>query len=353
MTEGTRKLRSAVIGCGAISKSHLDYLSKSEHTELIGLCDRSQALSEAASIRYGGVSVFTNHKEMLRALVPDVIHILTPPESHDALTRDVLAAGVHVICEKPMTDTAENTTELLGLARAAGLSLVETCNLKFFDPVIALRAKIDSGILGEIRECDILLQLDFLSGSLGDCNLSGPAVNFPAGAVHDFLPHLAYLFLYLSDATQIDAVVGKIDNLSGNRRAVFDFLDTLIFAGNKRGRLRFCADVGPAAFKVVIRGTAATVETDLYNPFLSYAGPPEVGKRAPFGQIREGLRQMLAGCRNLHAKIGLYGADYGMGQMLESCYEALRDGRAPPIDPQDMIATARLCDRLVALRVSQ
>lgn len=353
MTEEARKLRSAVIGCGAISKSHLDYLTNSDHTQLVGLCDRSQALSEAASIRNGGASVFTDHEEMLRALVPDVVHILTPPDSHIVLTRDVLAAGAHVVCEKPMTDTAKNTTELLGVAQVAGLVLAETCNLKFFDPIIALKAKIESGVLGEIRECDILLQLDFLSGPFGDCNLSGPAVNFPAGAVHDFLPHLAYLFLHLADVRQVDTVVGKLDNLSGNRRAVYDFLDALVFVGKKRGHLRICADVGPAAFKVVIRGTVATVETDLYKPFLSYSGPPEVGMRAPFGQVREGMRQIMAGCKNLHAKVGLYGADYGMGPMLEAYYEALRYGRVPPIDPQDMIATARLCDSLVALKVSQ
>jgi predicted dehydrogenase len=352
MTEQLPRLRSAIIGCGAISKSHLDYLTQSNHTQLVGVCDRSKALSEAASLRYGEVNTFTSHKEMLRTVQPNVVHVLTPPSSHESLVRDLLSAGIHVICEKPMCHSSYKTIELLELAKKSDLTLIESCNLKFFEPVMALKEKVLSGALGEVREYDILLQVDFLAGPFGDCNLSGPAVDLPAGAVHDFLPHLAYLFLYLAEVKEVDVVNGRLVNLSGNTRAVFDYLDVLVIAGKARGRLRICADAGPPAFKIVVRGALASIETDLYNPFLSYSGPPDVGKRAPFGQIREGLRQMIAGCRNLRNKIGQHGADYGMGSMLDASYRALRNGDIAPVQPEDIIATARFCDSLAALRLS-
>jgi predicted dehydrogenase len=298
------------------------------------------------------VNAFTNYKEMLRAVAPDVVHVLTPPSSHESLVRDLLSEGIHVICEKPLSASANKATELLEFAQQSGLTLIESCNLKFFDPVLALKGKVLSGDLGELRECDILLQVDFLAGPFGDCNLSGPAVDLPAGAVHDFLPHLAYLFLYLAEVREVESVNGRIVNLSGNKRAVFDFLDALVIAGKLRGRLRICADAGPAAFKIMVRGTRASVETDLYNPFLSYAGPPNVGKLAPIGQISEGVRQMVAGCRNLRSKIGQYGSDYGIGSMLEASYSALRNGDIAPVQPEDIIATARFCDSLAALRSS-
>lgn len=352
MTSDQPKLKTAVIGCGAISQHHLDYLVTSRHTQLIALCDRSLALAQASAARYGEVQIFVDAAEMLAKVQPDVVHVLTPPSSHDALVRAALTAQAHVICEKPMTGTAAQTRSLLNAAEVAGKSLVESRNLLFCEPVIAMRQLIASGRLGTVRECDILLQVDFLSGPFGDLNLAGPGVDLPAGAVHDFLPHLVYLFEQLTQTSSVDNVYGQLVNLSRNKRAEYDFLDALVVSGNRRGRLRITSDIGPAAFKIAARGSEACIETDLYNPFLAYAGPPNIGKRAPLGQMREGLRMTKAGFRNLHGKIAQKGADYGIHAMLDACYQAFRAQEAPPIRPEDMLATATLIDQIVTLKVS-
>jgi predicted dehydrogenase len=263
--------------------------------------------------------------------------------------RQALAAGAHVICEKPMAGTAGETAELLDAAVVAGKVLVESRNLLFNDPVIALLETIQSGRLGAIRECDVLLQLDFLAGPFGDENLEGPGGVLPAGAVHDFLPHLVYLFETLAGASQAKAVHGRLENLSGNRRAGFDFLDVLIDAGEVRGRLRIATDVEPSAFRVTVRGTQASVETDLYNPYFRYDGPPDIGKRAPLGQVRAGLGLVRAGVANLKNKIGQHGTIHGMGRMLEAVYSAIARGEPVPITPEEILSTARLTDRIVAL----
>lgn len=352
MTAAQPVLSTAVIGCGAISQHHLDYLVKSPHTRLIALCDRSPALASAAAARYGGAETFVDAQTMLARCRPDVVHVLTPPGSHDALVRAALSARAHVICEKPMTGTAAQTRALLDAAQTAGKALVESRNLLFCDPVVAITDVIASGRLGVLRECDILLQVDFLAGPFGDLNLSGPAVNLPAGAVHDFLPHLAYLFEHLTGTDAVDQVHGRLANLSANARAGYDFLDVLLAAGDKRGRLRIASDIGPAAFRIMVRGSAASIETDLYHPFPGYSGPPDIGKRAPLGQMREGLRLARAGLRNLHGKIAQKGADYGIHAMLDACYRAFRAQEIPPIRPADMLTTATLIDRITALKVA-
>lgn len=348
MTGGAR-LRAGVIGCGAIAPAHLDYLSTSDHAELVAVCDLSPAMAEAASLRYPQAAACSDAMAMLAESSLDVVHVLTPPNTHDALVRAALSAGAHVVCEKPMAATMAQTAALLDAAQAAGRVLVESRNLLFTSSVARLADTIAAGRLGEIRECDVLLQVDFLGGPFGDLNLEGPGVALPGGAVHDFLPHLVYLFQTLGGGTGLAKVHGVLTNRSRNRRAGFDALDALVDTGSVRGRLRIAADLSPAAFKVAVRGTLATAETDLYLPYPGFAGPPYVGKGAPLGQTAEGFRLIKAGAANLYNKIGQRGADYGMGAMLDAVYGALRSGHAPPIMPADILATAGLIDQLVAL----
>lgn len=349
MTEQPR-VKAAIIGCGAIAVEHLKYLSSSPLVDLVAVCDMSKAAAEFSRDRFDARAAFVDSQAMLDQARPEVVHVLTPPHHHAALVLASLDAGAHVICEKPMAGTAGETEALLQHARERGRRLIESHNYLFNDIVIRLSGMIADGRLGEVVEVDLLLSLDFLSGPLGDTNLEGASVRFPGGAVHDFLPHLAYLFLHFAGHQGgVDDVKGYFENLSRNPRAVFDHIDALVRADGKRGRLRIVSDVHPDMFRVIIRGTRGTVEADLFNPYLRLDGFPNIGKRAPLGQIRNGLALVRAGTRNFREKVMQHGTYHGMPRMLEAIYRSIRDGATPPISEGDMLDSARLIDRLVLL----
>lgn len=345
-----RPLRAAVIGCGAIAYEHLPFIVGSGAAIPVALCDRSNAMAAAAAAHFEiAPALYIDAQEMLAVERPDIVHVLTPPQTHDTLVRLALAAGSHVVCEKPMTGSAAETSGLLDAAHTAERVLVESRNLLFNDPVLKLLALIRSGRLGEVRECEVLLTLDFLSGPFGDRNLAGRGVALPGGAVHDFLPHLVYLFQALTGAATAENVMGEYSNRSRNPRAEFDFCDVLLRCGEVRGRLRVAADVEPSAFRVIVRGATASVETDLYNPFMRFEGAPDAGKRYPFGQMGAGMDLVRSGFANLYNKIAQHGTMHGLPRMLTAVYAAISEGRAPPITPPEMLATARLTDQIVAL----
>ena len=343
-------LRAAVIGCGAIAYEHLPFVARSNAAMPVALCDRSRAMADAAARHFGlAVPLYTDAEEMLAKERPDIVHVLTPPQSHDPLVRAALGAGAHVVCEKPMTGSTAETVGLLDAADAAGKVLVESRNLLWNDPVLELMEMVRGGKLGEVRECEVLLTLDFLGGPFGDSNLAGD-IGLPGGAVHDFLPHLVYLFQALTGAGEAECVIGEYTNRSGNARAGYDFCDVLLRAGPVRGRLRVATDVEPSAFRVILRGSEGSVESDLYNPFQRFEGRPYTGKTYPLGQVRAGLSLARAGLGNLRNKIGQHGTTHGLPRMLAAVYAAIREGRAPPITPAEMLATARLTDQILALR---
>ncbi len=351
MGQITEPFKVAVIGCGGIANEHLPFLASSPLVTLVGVCDTSKATADFARKRFGAEGCFTDAAEMLAMAKPEIVHVLTPPQSHTSLVSLCLNSGAHVICEKPMTPTANETVGLLALAKEKGKLLIESRNLLFNDVVLKMDQLIANGKLGQVREIDVLLSLDLNAGPFGDLNLEGPGVALPGGAVQDFLPHLAYLFLHFAACTQpVDQVCGTLENRSGNARVGFDHLDALVMAGPCRGRLRIASDLKPDMFRLIVRGTMAAVETDFYSPFMRIQRSSDSGKMAPFEQIRSGLSLAGAGFGHLRDKVLQHGTYHGLPRMLQAFYQALAEGRDPPVTPSDIIATSALVDRLIGLR---
>ena len=345
------RISAGVIGCGAIANEHLGYLARSTRVRLVAVCDASAATAAFARDRFKAEACFTDAARMLADARPEIVHILTPPHTHAALIEQSLAVGANVICEKPMTGTAAESEALLASAEGAGKWLIESRNYLYNDPVRRLKAATVDGTIGDPVEVDLMLSLDFLSGPFGDRNLDGEAVRVPGGAVHDFLPHLAYLFLHFSGHEgPVDDVRGWLGNLSGNRRAGFDYLDALVHAGATRGRLKVVSDGHPDMFRVAIRGTKGTVETDLFNPYFRFDGAPNVGKRASLGQLRLAREMTRSAWRNLRDKVLQHGTYHGLPRMLDAIYRSHQQGAPPPISAADMIATARFVDLLISLK---
>jgi predicted dehydrogenase len=266
------------------------------------------------------------------------------------LVQVALDSGADVVCEKPLAPTAEDARTILDAASARDRVVVESHNLLYNDPIIAIDRLIEDDTIGAVREVSVDLALDLTAGPFGDLNLTGPGADLPAGAVHDFAPHLAYLLLHFADHDGApDDVVGALANLSGNTRVGFDHLDALVRLGEVRGHLRIASDVAPASFVVEVRGTRGTVRTDLYNPYLDVRTRRDEGKRAPLGQMRTGAVLATSAVTNLRDKVLGHDTYHGLPRMLDASYAAFVHGAPQAITPDDIVDTAALVDRLVQL----
>lgn len=102
-------LKSAVIGTGMISKQHLSFLQTCDRANVVGVCDLSPAAAgyavETFQSENSSISAYTDYAQMLEIEKPDVVHILTPPQTHLPIATDCLRADAHVICEKPVAPT--------------------------------------------------------------------------------------------------------------------------------------------------------------------------------------------------------------------------------------------------------
>ncbi len=93
-------MKVALIGCGNISKKHLEALAALNGVTLCAAADIRPERAEAVCAQYGG-NAYSDYKEMLQKEKPDAVHICTPHDLHVSMALDALNAGCHVFCEKP------------------------------------------------------------------------------------------------------------------------------------------------------------------------------------------------------------------------------------------------------------
>lgn len=333
-------LKTALIGCGAIAHEHYRYLQQSPLTKVVAVCDRSPAAGRYFRERFGVPTSFTDASEMLDTVKPDVVHVLTPPSTHADLVVSSLAAGAHVFCEKPIALSLAALAQIEEAARRADRYYAENHNYRFNDPIRRLDALITANRLGAVRQVDLLLAVPMADSDLGS----------PAGAVHDYLTHAAYLALHFMDAKAPAEVVGAdwalIDGPAGAR---YSEMSALVRCGDTRASIRISGSIRPMAFRVAVRGTKGMAEAELFQPYVRQEFQHDSGQFGPLLDLGgNGLRQVRSAAGNLRDKIRQHGAYVGLVNLLGQFYEAIQAGRTPPVSATQIRRSAQLIEDLIA-----
>lgn len=349
-----RPLSCAVIGGGKISEQHLGSLRTIEGVEVIGVCDLSPALARFTAERFQLPCWGTDYRQMLADHESDVVHVLTPPETHERIVRDCLIAGRHVIVEKPVALCTSVLQSLWQEARERDLWLIENHNYRFNSPIEQISQAIAAGRIGSVEEVEVRMSLAIRGGGrYADANLPHPSHCLPAGVIHEFISHLAYLLLHFMPPGSID----RIDSLRAHWRnhgggAVFkyDDLDATLLAGTTHGRIRFSCRQWPDCFAVDVRGSRGIASAELFHPSVRMVTPTAGGKHlTPLVNSLRGAGSLTrSGLGSLWRKIRNRTAYEGLQRFLTLTYNALQTGQEPPVSFKQMNQTSRLIDALLA-----
>jgi predicted dehydrogenase/nucleoside-diphosphate-sugar epimerase len=162
--------RVAIVGAGGISGAHVQALGRVPGAALVAVVEpdprRRAAFAKARRLERSYASV----EELIAARACDAAHVLVPPALHRAVAEPLLAAGVHVLLEKPMATSRADCAALLEAAERAGVRLAVNQNLLFNPAYLALRAALDSGRLGGLRHLIAVFNtplFPLLAGSFG------------------------------------------------------------------------------------------------------------------------------------------------------------------------------------------
>jgi predicted dehydrogenase len=209
------RLRVAGVGAGYFSQFHLQAWRAIPGVELVAWCDRDPAKSQA----------YLNPVEMLEREKPDLLDIVTPPDSHLELVEAAARRGIALVCQKPLAPSYEDAVQLVKTAEAAGIMLVVHENFRFMPWFREAKRLIDAGRLGKLHAVAFRLR---------------PGDGQGAGAYLDRQPYFQKMQRFLVHETAIH-FIDTFRFLMGEVIAVHAFLRRLnpVIAGEDAGYVVF------------------------------------------------------------------------------------------------------------------
>ena len=160
--ENTQTVGVVVVGTGFGCLTHVPAL-RAAGFDVLGLVGRDRTRTEERARRFAIPHGLTSLEEALALPGVSAVTIATPPHTHAPLTLEALAAGKHVLCEKPLARDATEAATMLAAAEAAGLVHLVGAEFRFATGQRLAARAIADGAIGEPRLATFLLHIPLLA----------------------------------------------------------------------------------------------------------------------------------------------------------------------------------------------
>ncbi|HET8844443.1 MAG TPA: Gfo/Idh/MocA family oxidoreductase [Ktedonobacteraceae bacterium] len=146
------KIRTLLVGCGGMSQVWLNAVQMLPNVEIVGLVDviEAAARKRAADYHLTEALVSTDLQTVLDQMAPDAVLNCTIPEAHYPVIMQALAAGCHVLSEKPLADSMEHAREMVATAQMTGKTFSVIQNRRYDSRIRRLTHFLVSGALGPL-----------------------------------------------------------------------------------------------------------------------------------------------------------------------------------------------------------
>jgi predicted dehydrogenase len=226
-----RDIKAAVVGTGFIGVVHVEELRRLG-IEVTGIVGSSPERAAEKAQAEGLPAPYASFEAMLADPAVEVVHLTTPNHLHREQVQATLAAGKHVVCEKPLGMDSTETAELLKLAEQSGLVHAVNFNIRFYPQCQEARERVRAGELGDVRLISGGYLQDWL---LWDTDWNwrlDPAAGGALRAVGDIGSHWLDLVQFVT-GRRIEAVMADLTTFIPVRRRPTGPVET--FSEAKRG----------------------------------------------------------------------------------------------------------------------
>ncbi|HNQ39084.1 MAG TPA: Gfo/Idh/MocA family oxidoreductase [Candidatus Cloacimonas sp.] len=145
-----KTVKIGLIGCGRISKNHLDAVTQIPEAEFVAACDIVEEKMQAIAENYGIKNLYPNYQEMLEKEKLDLVSICTPSGLHPQMGIDVANHKINVLTEKPMATNIESADALIKACDKNNVKLFVVKQNRLNSTMQLLKRAIDKGRFGRI-----------------------------------------------------------------------------------------------------------------------------------------------------------------------------------------------------------
>jgi predicted dehydrogenase len=145
----------AFIGTGGIVQyAHIPAYKKANFN-LIGCYDINPETAQKVSSQHGLVKAYATVDELLADPAVDIVDIAVPPWEQLGVVEKVAAAGKHMLCQKPMSDTFEHAVQIVELAKKAGVKQAINQQMRWDAGILASKHLVEQGYIGQPTDVQI------------------------------------------------------------------------------------------------------------------------------------------------------------------------------------------------------
>jgi predicted dehydrogenase len=351
-------IRAAIVGCGKVADKHALQVARIAGAKLVAVCDVEPLMTQQMAERFGVERQFTDVRQMIDEMQPDVVHITTPPQTHFELGRICLLAGCHAYIEKPFTISATEAEQLIALAIRKDLKLTAGHNAQFTPVMVRMRQLVNDGYLGgrPVHMESIFCyetggNAGYAKAFLGDSghwlrrlpgSLLQNLISHGVGKIVEFLSGERPQVIAHGFTSPLLRRLGEDEIIDEVRVIVRDDEDTTAY-------FTFSTQIQPSLHQFRICGPKRSLIADDDNQVLIKLTPNEYKSYVPYfvGPMQIGSQYFKNLVRNtwefLKRDFHLP-PDTGLRRLMEQFYSAISCGDPLPISYREILLTSRIMD---------
>lgn len=230
------QLRVAAVGAGYFSRFQYEAWTRIDDVDLVATANRTIAGAQEIADTFHIPNVFESVPEMLDATSPNVLDVITPPETHLAAISAAAERGIDVICQKPFCTTLDEARQATEIADRAGIKLIIHENFRFQPWHRQIKSMLDKGAIGDPYQVTFRLRPGDGQGPEAYLERQPYFQKMERFLVHETAIHLIDTFRYLfgevsnvfADLRRINPVIAGEDagvilfEFANGARGVFD-----------------------------------------------------------------------------------------------------------------------------------
>jgi predicted dehydrogenase/nucleoside-diphosphate-sugar epimerase len=324
-----KSYRVGLVGAGYVSEFHVKALKRLPNVRLVGITDIDSARAKATAQRFG-IASHPSLKVMASEGL-DVVHVLTPPDSHVDIALEALSLGCHVLVEKPLATSVEDCDRLIAESQSRNLRVCVNHSL-LGDPLIKRALKlVKTGAVGDV------LTVDYLRSSNYPPYRGGPLPpHYREGGYQfrDLGVHALYLLREFLGSIQDVQADFRTSGLKGSDPNIhFDEWRVLVNCAKGTGNIQLSWNIKPLQHQLIVQGTRGILHVDLFAMYLTRR------RHTPLPKAAERMVNALAESVSSAAQLTWNATRFAIGQLhpyqglhnfVRAFYEALATNNVMP-----------------------
>jgi predicted dehydrogenase/nucleoside-diphosphate-sugar epimerase len=338
----SKQHRVGVVGAGLISEFHVAALRRIPNVEILGLYDIDPGRAQKMATRLG-----TKAAPSIEAFAEagaDVLHIVTPPETHAALTLRALELGCHVMVEKPLATDVDDCRRIEREAAARGLQVCVDHSLLYDIQVRRAIEAVRAGEIGKVVSVDILrssVYPPYEGGALPPQYRTG---GYP---FRDLGIHALYVIQEFLGP--IEDVRAAWTSLGGDPNLAYDEWRAIVRCRDGLGQFQLSWNVKPLQNLIIVQGTKGVLRADVMLMFQSRRESMKLPKAAErvANAYSDSLQPMVEVPQSvagfLTKRIRQF---HGVQELITDFYRRLDEGLPVPVSVADAIPVIDWVERV-------